>query len=233
MPKDAVLNPRKWVDIKLIKKTKISPDTIRFQFELPKKGKLGLPVGQHVLLAADINEHLIVRPYTPVSPVGLAEENGTVEFVIKIYRKGVNKMFPMGGVMSQFLESLSEGDSIQMKGPAGHILYYGDGVFNVDGKSVEVNQVAMVAGGTGITPMYQLIKAILKNPKEKTKMMLLYSNHTEEDTLLKSQLDEMAEKYSERLKVWYTVSNPPKEDWKFSTGRLNEVKIDLVKFYNF
>ena len=168
-----------------------------------------------------------MRPYTPTSPVGQDEENGTVEFVIKIYRKGENKLFPMGGVMSQYLESLKEGDSIQMKGPAGHILYYGNGVFNIDGKSIEVNQVAMVAGGTGITPMYQLIKAILKNPKDKTEMMLLYSNHSNEDTLLMPELDKLAKESKDKLKVWYTVSRPPKEEWKYSTGRLNEVKRDF------
>jgi NAD(P)H-flavin reductase len=34
----------------------------------------------------------------------------------------------------------------------------------------------MVAGGTGITPMYQLIRAIFNNPNEKTKVTLVYGN---------------------------------------------------------
>jgi len=36
--------------------------------------------------------------------------------------------------------------------------------------------VAMIAGGTGITPMYQLIRQIFKDPKEKTKVTLVYGN---------------------------------------------------------
>jgi cytochrome-b5 reductase len=36
--------------------------------------------------------------------------------------------------------------------------------------------IGLIAGGTGITPMYQLIKAIFKNPKEKTKVTLVYGN---------------------------------------------------------
>ena len=36
--------------------------------------------------------------------------------------------------------------------------------------------VGLVAGGTGITPMYQLIKAIFKNPNDKTKVSLVYGN---------------------------------------------------------
>jgi cytochrome-b5 reductase len=36
--------------------------------------------------------------------------------------------------------------------------------------------IGMVAGGTGIAPMYQLIKAIFKNPNDKTKVTLVYGN---------------------------------------------------------
>jgi cytochrome-b5 reductase len=36
--------------------------------------------------------------------------------------------------------------------------------------------VGLIAGGTGITPMYQLIKAIFKNPNDKTKVSLVYGN---------------------------------------------------------
>ena len=36
--------------------------------------------------------------------------------------------------------------------------------------------VGLIAGGTGITPMYQLIKAIFKNPNDKTNVTLVYGN---------------------------------------------------------
>jgi cytochrome-b5 reductase len=36
--------------------------------------------------------------------------------------------------------------------------------------------VGLIAGGTGITPCYQLIKAIFKNPDDKTKVTLVYGN---------------------------------------------------------
>jgi NAD(P)H-flavin reductase len=38
--------------------------------------------------------------------------------------------------------------------------------------------VGLIAGGTGITPCYQLIKAIFKNPNDKTKVTLVYGNVT-------------------------------------------------------
>jgi len=41
----------------------------------------------------------------------------------------------------------------------------------------------MVGGGTGITPLYQLIKAITGNPNDETKIRLLYANKTPSGTL--------------------------------------------------
>lgn len=39
----------------------------------------------------------------------------------------------------------------------------------------------MIAGGTGITPMYQIIKSSLKNPNDKTELALVYANVDELD----------------------------------------------------
>ena len=37
----------------------------------------------------------------------------------------------------------------------------------------------MICGGTGIAPMYQLIRAIGDNAEDKTKMNVLFANKTE------------------------------------------------------
>lgn len=39
----------------------------------------------------------------------------------------------------------------------------------------------MIAGGTGITPMYQIIKASLGDSEDKTILRLVYANVAEED----------------------------------------------------
>lgn len=84
--------------------------------------------------------------------------------------------------MSQHLESLKTGDTIDVRGPSGRITYKGNGVFEiaVDKKTPptvrKVKRVGMIAGGTGIAPMYQLIKEICKHPEDQTKMQLLFAN---------------------------------------------------------
>ena len=56
--------------------------------------------------------------------------------------------------------------------------------------------VGMIAGGTGITPMYQVAKALLQDPEEHTTISLIYANVTEEDILLKDELDRLSQTYS-------------------------------------
>ena len=54
----------------------------------------------------------------------------------------------------------------------------------------------MIAGGTGITPMYQVTKALMTDPQEFTTISLVYANLTEDDILIKKELDELSEAYS-------------------------------------
>jgi len=74
--------------------------------------------------------------------------------------------------------------------------------YTLDGVPANAKQISMIAGGTGITPMYQVIKAVLKNPDDDTQLSLLYANQSPDDILLFEELLEMAK--DSRLKVWYT-----------------------------
>jgi cytochrome-b5 reductase len=87
----------------------------------------------------------------------------------------------------------------------------------------------MLAGGTGITPMLQLIRAILKNPIDETKVSLLFANQTEKDILMRDELDDIAAKYSDKIKVWYTLDTDS-EGWSYSTGYINA---DMIKKHTF
>jgi nitrate reductase (NAD(P)H) len=228
------LQPRKWIDVELVSRVPISPDSYRFKFELCNKSKkLGLPIGQHVLLEGHIGGgHLVIRPYTPVVPISDDDDQGIVEMVIKIYRAGANPIFNHGGVLTQYLEKIDIGTKLHMKGPEGYIHYHGRGIIAINEHPLRVRRISMIAGGSGITPMYQLIKAILNDKGDQTELMLLYANHTVEDILLKVELDQTAAKSKGQFKVWYAVSVVPKglSEWKFSVGRIT---LDMMKEHLF
>ena len=60
--------------------------------------------------------------------------------------------------MTQFMEKMAIGDSIDVKGPLGHFVYKGRGKFSHSGHEGNVKQMSMIAGGTGITPMWQVVQ---------------------------------------------------------------------------
>ncbi|XP_028426247.1 NADH-cytochrome b5 reductase 3 [Perca flavescens] len=215
--------------LRLLDKQIVSHDTRKFRFALPSPEHiLGLPIGQHIYLSAKIDGKLVVRPYTPVSS---DDDKGYVDLVVKIYFKDVNPKFPEGGKMSQYLESLRINDTIDFRGPSGLLVYKGKGVFAVqpDKKSPAdtktAKHVGMIAGGTGITPMLQLITAIMKDPQDKTVCHLLFANQTEKDILLRPELEEIQVNHPDRFKLWFTLDKAP-EDWEYSQGFISE---DMVR----
>ncbi|XP_057311048.1 NADH-cytochrome b5 reductase 3-like [Hydractinia symbiolongicarpus] len=221
------LNPKEKIPMKLVKKDIVSHDTRRFRFALQTPQHiLGLPIGKHMYLSARIDDKLVVRPYTPVTS---DDEVGYFDLVIKVYLKNVHPKFPDGGKMSQYLEAMKIGDSIDVRGPSGHLTYQGRGDFEISENKKPVRKlwaknVGMIAGGTGITPMLQIIQAVLKDGNDQTHMSLLFANQTEEDILVRDELEAIREKYPTRFSLWYTLDRP-KEDWPYSTGFINEQMI--------
>lgn len=166
----------------------------------------------------EANSKEIQRSYTPTSS---DDDLGYVDFVIKIYKGGVIDRFPDGGKMSQYFGSLQVGDHIDLSGPFGLVEYKGKGLFTWKGKSFQSSKVGMIAGGTGISPMLQVIHAIFKDPHDTTQVSLLYANQTEEDILVRKELEQVAAKHPDRFHLWYTLDRPS-DSWKYSSGFVNK-----------
>ncbi|CAO2206986.1 unnamed protein product [Urochloa humidicola] len=219
----ALSDPRQKVPCRLVSKKELSRDTRLFRFALPSPDQtLGLPVGKHILVCADIAGKLRARAYTPTSA---PDEAGHFELLVKVYFKDEHPKFPNGGLMTQHLNSLPIGSCVDIKGPLGHVEYAGRGGFVIGGERRRVRRLAMVAGGSGIAPMYQVIQAVLRDqPEDRTVMHLVYANRTEEDILLRGELDRWAAEHPEKLKVWYVIEQVkrPEEGWKYSVGFVTE-----------
>ncbi|GAX80681.1 hypothetical protein CEUSTIGMA_g8116.t1 [Chlamydomonas eustigma] len=171
---------------------------------LNKTQRLGLPIGQHIsFMAKDGDGKDVYRSYTPISDNSLL---GRVDFLIKLYPQGK---------MSQVIAALQEGQTMMMKGPKGQLSY----------KPNMKKKIGMLAGGSGITPMYQVMNAILKNPKDTTEVSLVFGNVTEEDILLRMELDSLAEKHPNRLKVHYILDKPP-ESWTGGSGYITQAVVE-------
>ena len=78
----------------------------------------------------------------------------------------------------------------------------------------------MIAGGTGIAPMFQVAAEILTNPLDETKIALVYACREEGDLLLRRNLEEWARKYPKRFKVHFVLSQKWPFFWFHSTGHI-------------
>jgi NAD(P)H-flavin reductase len=156
--------------MRLVDKTALSHNTNLYVFEIPRptghiKGVhpepvLGLPIGQHISVSAEIDGKNIVRSYTPTTLDG--EDPGRFHLLVKAYEKGN---------ISRYLSLLTVGQDVKIKGPKGKFTYDRD----------LADHLLMIAGGTGITPMYQIIKASLADESDKTQIRLIYANVNEDD----------------------------------------------------
>lgn len=198
-----VLNKSEWTYFPLISKLSISPNTAIYRFQLPRPDDvLALPIGQHISVGVNVDGREISRNYTPISS---DDDKGHFDLLVKSY--------PMGNA-SKVIGNMRIGEEIKVKGPRGNFHYKGSNF---------VRAFGMIAGGTGIAPMLQIIKAILKNSLDYTDIHLLYANVNFEDILLKEELDRLASKHP-NFHVYYVLNNPPPK-WTGGVGFISKEMI--------
>ncbi|KAL5088698.1 hypothetical protein Trisim1_006385 [Trichoderma cf. simile WF8] len=164
------------------------------------KAMLGLPTGQHVAITMNIDGEKVTRSYTPVSN---NLDYGVLELLVKIY--------PDGKLTGGCLANLQIGDEVHFRGPKG-AMRYTNGL---------CKKIGMIAGGTGITPMFQLIRAICENDRDATEISLIYANHTENDILLKDELDKFSRLYPKLFNVFYVIEHPS-TTWTSGVGYITK-----------
>ncbi|KAI5567086.1 hypothetical protein POPTR_013G067300v4 [Populus trichocarpa] len=198
------LDPENFKQFKLVKRVQLSHNVAKFTFALPTPTSvLGLPIGQHISCKGkDGQGEEVIKPYTPTT---LDSDVGQFELVIKMYPQGR---------MSHHFREMQVGHYLAVKGPKGRFRY----------QPGQVRAFGMLAGGSGITPMFQVARAILENPNDKTKVHLIYANVTYEDILLKEELDTLAERYSSHFNVYYVLNQPP-ETWDGGVGFVSKEMI--------
>ncbi|CAG9989403.1 unnamed protein product [Clonostachys byssicola] len=219
-----VLKPDVFQEFELHQKTEISHNVaitwriglmnssaVSYRFKLPTEGSiLGLPIGQHISIGAmltqpDGTEKEVIRSYTPISG---DHQPGYFDLLIKVY--------PQGNI-TQHLAGLKLGNSIRVRGPKGAFTYT---------KNM-VRHFGMIAGGTGLTPMLQIIRAIVRGRAEgdETEVDLIFANVNEHDILLREDLEHIA-KTDDGIRIHHVLNNPP-GNWSGGVGFVNSDMISV------
>jgi len=187
-------------------------------FGLPPNQSLGIAISSAILMnvtkTGNKGSTHAPRPYNPIHM-----KEGSFDLLIRLD--------PLGHA-GKFVSKMKVGDMIgftQKRGNIKHFRYPFEGV----------EKLTMLVGGTGITPMYQALTAILEGKESKIqKISLLYSNKTPQDIVLKEELDAMMEKHPDRFVVHYIIGENKEDELHSSdykeTGWINEDKISRLGF---
>ncbi|KAK5628041.1 hypothetical protein RRF57_003756 [Xylaria bambusicola] len=220
-PRAVFLQHKMWTRAILSAKRSVSPDTKIFTFDLDHADQeVGLPVGQHLTmrLRDPVTREAILRAYTPISSTSA---KGKLDVLIKIYRDAPTQK---GGRMTQALDSIPLGHFVDFKGPHGKFEYLGRGLCRVSGRERRVRRFIMVCGGSGITPIYAVLRAVLMDREDPTCCVVLNGNRNEEDILCRAELDAMMTDNEHKYRLNYVLSRPGPA-W---TGRRGRVDADLI-----
>ena len=197
-----------WAEIPLVDRKKYNHDSTVFSFGLPAGKSLNLPVCACVLVRGkNSSGEVAVRPYTPISPNSV---QGSFDLLVKVYEQGT---------VSKYLDGLEIGAKVGFK----HI------PFNIKAQyPFGKKTITMIAGGTGIAPMYQALHELAGHADDSTEVTLLYGNKSPQDILLKHELDLLVSKSAGRIKVVYVVGTQPDQapisGWPGELGWIDKAK---------
>lgn len=212
------LRPKAWTKAILSTKRRISADTQIFSFTLEHEAQsIGLPVGQHLMmrLRDPVTREAIIRSYTPLSE---GTDKGTLDVLVKVYLDTVNRP---GGKMTKALDAVPTGHFVDFKGPIGKFEYKGKGACEIGGKPRSVKRFIMICGGSGITPIFQVLRAVLKDKDDPTKCLVLDGNRLEEDILCKGDIDALMKGNELRVRLLHALTQPT-ESWTGLRGRVGK-----------
>ena len=131
------------------------------------------------------------------------DKTGEIEFLVKRYPNGL---------ASKHITSLLPGDTL---------------VFWLQHKQFQwtpnmLSKVHLIAGGTGVTPLYQLTQGILTNKEENTKVNLIIGVNSEQEILLREELENFKKMFPDRFTYSFVVRDLKEEKDGMMKGYINE-----------
>jgi len=189
----------RFLSMTLKKVCKLNHNTSSFLFKL--SSDIRVPLGWHIYALLQSGKNSFTkRPYTPTRC-----KNGMLELVVKLYPKGV---------LSQHIFGLNPGDLLKVSKPVG--------TFAKQPQLEQSNTILLLAGGTGITPLYSLLRHLEKVHYQR-RISLLFWNKTKEDHFMQPELEKVFSSLEDGRLTFLTS----KEDGRISkdlVGKLVDVK---------
>ncbi|MDX2302441.1 MAG: sterol desaturase family protein [Microscillaceae bacterium] len=142
--------------------------------------------GQHLTIKVHIKGETLYRTFSISS---IPNTDNMLTLTIKRIK---------GGKVTNYLaKNLKVGDIVEVTAPSGQFCLYPE--------PAHQKHYVMIAGGSGITPIYSMIGTILKF-EPKSKITLLYANRTSNSIIFKEKLEQWENEYPAQLEIKYFLS---------------------------
>lgn len=183
-----------WQPLRLRQKQLVAPQQWIFRFDLPSplhtlakdsEGREGGATGKYIKVRANLEGKDVVRCYSPASRLGA---QGYVDLLLKI-----DDDAPPGS-MTGHMAGMSPGSTLEFSGLHGDLALDFRRLPGADGLAGK-RKLALVAGGTGISPMLGIIRSVLYHDRRDLEVTLAYGSNAPNAFAFMPQLQAAAEAF--------------------------------------
>lgn len=178
---------------KVIEKKFLTEDVILLSLLVPKD--FSFQAGQFITMFLEKDSVKKPRSY---SILNQPSQKGRLDFVIKLLEQGF---------ASEIFREMEIGEEIEMKGPFGHFLFHPEGS----------EEHLFIGTGTGLAPLYSMIKENVKKYPDK-RFQLLLGMRYQKDIFMEEELKKLA-KENKNFNYVITLS---REEWNGPRGRVQK-----------
>ncbi len=192
--------------LRVISVFKQPTEVIKIHFETLNGEELVYQAGQFLTLVFQVNGKERRRSYSFCSS---PDVNEPIAIAVKLVENGE---------ISRFIHhQLQKGDVVEIAEPNGQFIYQPAGEIK--------RTLFLFAAGVGITPLFSILKTALVR-ESNSKIVLIYSSRSVDNTLFADEIESWAAAYTDRLTVIHLYSNAK----NLYRARLNGILINqLVK----
>lgn len=185
----------------------VRPETreaVSIAFEVPPEleGSFRFTQGQYLVLRTELDGEEVRRSYSICTGVN----DGELRVAIK--------QVPGGRFSSYANATLKAGQTLEVMPPAG--------TFYVPLDAARHGNYLAVAAGSGITPVLSIIKTTLE-AEPHSRFTLIYGNRSSASALFREQLEDLKNRYLQRLNLIYVFSRE-QQDVDLYNGRIDGEK---------
>jgi ring-1,2-phenylacetyl-CoA epoxidase subunit PaaE len=185
-----------------------TPDAISMTFAIPQElaDDYGFQPGQYLTLRTIMDGEEVRRSYSICS--------GPDDGELRIAVKKVD-----GGAFSNWAaDELKCGDELDVMTPTGR--------FGITHSPDQARLYVGFAAGSGITPILSIVKGVLAR-EPKSRFFLFYGNRTTEGMLFLEELEELKDRFLQRLSLFHVISGE-EQDIPILHGRLDGDKVRVL-----